>query len=95
MMDEATLALAGVPPLRTSLEDVATPYVPFTGMTDALDCTTDGPDGLTDLVLHFDIQAIVEALGDVSNGEVPILELTGNLLPPAGINAIVGEVVVV
>jgi len=94
-VDEATIALAGVPALRSALEGVAAPFVPFIGKVDAFDCTTEGPDGFTDLVLQFDTQAVVAALGEVNDGDVLVLELTGNLQPPVGVNAIVGEDVVV
>ena len=35
-----------------------TPALPFTGKNDARDCTAEGPDGLADLVLHFDIREV-------------------------------------
>ena len=43
-------------------------------------CTTDAGDGITDLTLKFDKQAIVEALGDIYRGDVVPLTLTGVLL---------------
>jgi len=42
-------------------------------------CTTDGPDGFLDLTLKFKTQEIVEAIGEVNNGDVLTLELTGVL----------------
>jgi hypothetical protein len=73
-----SVRLAGVEPLRNSLEDVATP------VSDVNDCncTEDGPDGLLDLTLKFETQEIVEAIGDVNNGDVVTLELTGVLYDP-------------
>ena len=37
------------------------------------------PDGLLDLTLKFETQAIAEALGEVNDGDVLTLELTGVL----------------
>jgi hypothetical protein len=42
-------------------------------------CTTAGPDGYTDLTLKFKTQEIVEVLGNVNDGEVLSLTLTGSL----------------
>jgi hypothetical protein len=94
-IDVATVKLEGVSPLRSALEDVATPFVPFIGKTQATDCTTAGADGHMDLTLKFDNQAIVAALGTVTDGEVRVLKLTGNLKPDFGGTPIVGEDVVV
>lgn len=91
-MDVATVRLEGVPPLRSALEDVATPFVPFTGKKKDSDCTAEGPDGVLDLTLKFDTQAVVAALGPVTDGEVRVLKLTGTLLDGT---SIVGEDVVV
>jgi hypothetical protein len=93
-VDVATIELVGIPPLRSSLEDVATPFEPFIGKVDAFDCTEAGPDGFTDLVLHFDAQAVIAAIGAVDDGDLVVLELTGRLQPPVGTNPIIGEDVV-
>lgn len=90
-VDPATILLEGVAPLRWSYEDVATPYEPFLGKQGRLDCTTAGPDGFTDLVLHFDTEAVVAALGPVTDGQVVVLQLTADLLDG---RAIMGEDVV-
>lgn len=37
-------------------------------------------DGFEDLTLKFDTPAIVAALGSVTDGELRVLKLTGNLL---------------
>jgi hypothetical protein len=74
-IDSETISLEGVPPLRSSIEDVATPIVDGVDC----DCTTDGPDGFTDLTLKFDTQEIVAALGDIEGGQERILYLTGQL----------------
>ena len=94
-IDVLTVALEGVAPLRSSLEDVATPFVPITGREDALDCTEASADGFVDLTLKFDRQDVVAALGSVNDGDVLVLQLTGNLLPAFGGTAFTGEDVVV
>ncbi len=77
-IDPTSIRLAGVEPLRSGYEDVATP------VSDSNDCncTTGGPDGLLDLTLKFATQRIVEAIGDVNDGDVLTLELTGVLFDP-------------
>ena len=74
-IDPATVRLQGVAPLRWALKDVATPYV---ANTDG--CWDLGPDGYLDLTLKFKTHDIVTALGEVNDGEVHILTLTGTLL---------------
>jgi concanavalin A-like lectin/glucanase superfamily protein len=92
-VDPSSVKLQGVSPLRSALEDVATP---FTGaLVNATSCTTAGPEGFTDLVLLFDDQAVSAALGPVTNGQVLILTLTGNLLPQFGGGAISGQDIVI
>ncbi|MHC4658773.1 MAG: PKD domain-containing protein [Planctomycetota bacterium] len=70
-----SIRLAGVEPLRSGYDDVAGP------VSDCNDCncTTDGPDGFLDLTLKFKTQRIVEAIGDVNDGDILELELTGVL----------------
>jgi hypothetical protein len=74
-IDVASIRLAGVGPIRSGFEDVGTPLV------DANDCecSTEGPDGLPDLILKFETQEIVEAIGEVDHGDELVLELTGVL----------------
>jgi len=74
MVDPASITLAGVSPLRWSLEDVATP---FEGELCA--CHELGPDGWSDLTLKFDVQEVIAALGDPQDGDLLELALTGNL----------------
>jgi hypothetical protein len=74
MVDVATLSLVGIGPIRSGYEDVATPLI------DSCDCTTDGPDGLLDLTLKFNAQEIIAALGDLYDGDVLELQLTGETL---------------
>jgi hypothetical protein len=71
-VDPATVELEGVAPLRWAWEDVAGPG-----------CS--GPDGYLDLTFKFKTQEIVAALGAVNDGDVLVLELTGNLFGGAPI----------
>jgi hypothetical protein len=99
-VDPASIRLGGVAPLRWALEDVSTPFLPFTGKSKSSDCNSLGKDGHVDLTLKFDVQQIVAAarneLGrELKDGEVLVLSLTGNLLAAHGGGAIVGEDTVV
>jgi len=81
LINPETILLEGVSPIRWSLEDVAAPYFPYTGKTDSMDCVAAGPDGYLDLVLQFDTQEIITKLGEIVDGDVIVLTLTGNLTP--------------
>lgn len=94
-VDTASIKLEGVATIRWALEDVATPFEPFTGKKNANDCTTEGPDGFLDLTLKFDTQQVVQAIGEVEDGEVVILTLAGNLKGEFGGTPIQGEDVIV
>jgi len=74
-IDPASISLAGVGPIRSNYEDVATPV----SDGNECDCTTEGPDGYTDLTLKFKTQGIAEAIGEVNHGDVLPLTLTGLL----------------
>ncbi len=74
-IDVASILLAGVDPNRSGYEDVATALVD----ANECECTVEGPDGFLDLTLKFDRQAIIEAIGEVVDGEELILEFTGEL----------------
>jgi hypothetical protein len=91
-IDVESVRLEGLPPLRWSIEDVATPYYPFSGREDAYDCSEEGPDGIVDLTLKFEAQAVVAALGELSEGDVLVLRLSGSLNDGS---AFVGEDVVI
>jgi hypothetical protein len=79
-IDVGTIELAGVKPLRWSYEDVATPPAdPCFEPASAFDCLKDRKDGNLDLTLKFETQEIVAALGDVEDGDILKLELTGQL----------------
>jgi probable HAF family extracellular repeat protein len=77
-IDPASVRLAGVEPLRSGYEDVAGPVTD----TNDCNCTEAGPDGYLDLTLKFKTQEIVEAIGEVNDGDVLTLELTGVLFDP-------------
>lgn len=92
-VDQSSMRLQGVPALRSAFADVATP---FTGeLANANSCTTAGPDGFLDLVLHFDDEAVSTALGAIADGQVLRFTLTGNLLPQFGGTAIKGQDIVI
>jgi len=74
-IDPRRVQLEGVPPLRWSVEDVATP---FDG--DRCHCHECGADGFDDLTLKFDNQNLLAALGDVHDGDEIVLTLRGSLL---------------
>jgi probable HAF family extracellular repeat protein len=94
-IDLASVRLAGVAPIRSGFEDVATPFEPYTGKENADDCNEFGPDGYTDLTMKFDKQEIVAAMGEVEDGQVLVLQLTGNLKEEFDGTPIEGEDVVV
>jgi hypothetical protein len=94
-VDPASIVLEEVAPLRWALEDVATPFEPFIGKVDPFDCTTDGPDGFMDLTLKFNSKELVAAIGEVADGDVLVLSLTGNLMEEFGGTPIIGEDVIV
>ncbi len=100
-VDPASVRLEGVSPLRWSVEDSAIPYEPYLGKQDAYDCIEYYPDeygafdGVPDLTLKFNTQEVVTALGEVSDGDVLVLELAGNLLDEFGGGAFLGEDVII
>lgn len=73
-VDISSLTLEGVDPLRYALGDVSGP--PSMPMNEC-DCSGAMPDGSDDLVLKFDTQAIVMALGPLTGGDFIELTLTG------------------
>lgn len=78
-IDVDSIRLEGVVPVRSAIEDIGTPFEPFIGKEDASDCNDYGPDGFDDLNLKFGTRELVDALGDVEDGEQRILTLTGAL----------------
>ena len=91
-IDISTIELEGVSPIRSEIEDVATPFEPFIGKEDPFDCTTDGADGFDDLTLKFRKNQVVAALGPINDGDVLVLTLTAKLLDGT---VIIGEDVIV
>ncbi|NIO09268.1 MAG: hypothetical protein GTO40_15155, partial [Deltaproteobacteria bacterium] len=70
-IDPASILLQdSVMPLRTAAEDDAS----------AIDCNDQNGDGLLDLLLKFDSQETIAALGQINDGDVIILSLGGSLL---------------
>jgi hypothetical protein len=100
-VDPASIRLEGVSPLRWSLEDAGLPYEPYTGKEMAYDCIEYSPDdygtfdGTDDLSFKFDAQEVVAALGEVHDGDVLVMQLTGTLREEFGGTAFAGEDVVV
>jgi probable HAF family extracellular repeat protein len=84
-VDPASIKLAGVSAIRSGLEDVASP------VTDGneCDCSNEGPDGYVDLNLRFRTEEIVEELvdaeGDLIEGQLLSLTITGRLLDDTAI----------
>ena len=80
LIDPATVRLNEVvAPLRSSFEDVATPFVPLVGDEDAQACHELSPDGIMDLGLKFDTQEFVASLGTVNDREPISVQLTATL----------------
>lgn len=96
MIDPATLRLAGVAPLRWSLEDVASPPdMAQNGASCAENCTAAGKDGYRDLTFKMDALSVNGTLGLVADGECVVLGVTGNLRPEFGGTAIYGRDVII
>jgi hypothetical protein len=81
-VDPATVRLAGVPPVRWAYADVATPA--GVELESCGSCTTAGPDGYPDLVLHVDRQALAAMLGDAADGACLLVDVRGNLTQAQG-----------
>ncbi len=73
-IDVASLEILGVRPEKSSFEDAVTAVC-----SDGCGCVTEGPDGYLDLVLKFDRQALIKAMGFVNDGDIVVLTLTGFL----------------
>ncbi len=74
-IDAASIRLAGVAPIRSSYENVATPV----SDSNECECSIEGPDGFLDLTLKFETRRIVGVIGEVNDGDELMLELTGVL----------------
>jgi len=62
---------------KKSVSDVGTPYQGE--LVDCLSCWQEGPDGFPDLLLKFDMKAIVAGMGEVEDGACVLLTITGSL----------------
>jgi hypothetical protein len=84
-IEAASIRLAGVPAIRNSYEDVASPV----SDGNECECTVDGPDGYVDLALKFRTQEVVEELigrpGELEKDQTLVLTLTGELFDNTGI----------
>ena len=94
-IDPATLRLSDVSPLRWSLGDESTPFVPFLGKENCQHCNEMGPDGYLDLTLKFKTQEVVAALGEVNDRDCIVLTVMGSLKEEFGGAPIIGEDVVI
>ena len=94
MLDPAASLLEGVTPIRWTIEDVATPYEPFLGKVELLDCTEAGPDGFLDLVLFYNRQEVAAAIDYAIDGDVLVLWLDTKLMDDYGGTVLVGQDVV-
>lgn len=80
-IDVSTITLEGVAPVGHAYSDVATPYVPIMDKPlESSACHTLGSDGYGDLTLRFNTQEVINALGNVSPGEVLKVKVKGKLL---------------
>ena len=88
-IDVSTIKLNGISPTAWTVKDVATP---FKGDSkDCNSCTTGGPDGIKDLALTFDNQALVPTLKTTTNNQCITITITGKLLPAFGSTSFTGE----
>jgi len=92
-LDVASIRLEGVAPLRAAIEDVSAPSTEKSTLADRCgSCDETGPDGLLDLALKFDSQAVVHALGSLEDGGCRALVLSGQLVdgtPIIGVDVVV------
>ena len=87
-IDLASVRLEEVAPIRSSVNDVATPVV----NPQSCECNSEGEDGFDDLILKFKASDVIEAVGDVSVGDIIELTLSGVLndgTPIEGVDCIV------
>ena len=75
-----SIMLREVYPVRSEKRDVATPYRLYGWWTGdkkvkADYCTDQGPDGKLDLVLYFNKEDILKAVGSTRNGDLLILKI--------------------
>ena len=75
-IDPTSLTLEGVVPTRWDYEDVT---APADKSEDSCACTEDGPDGYEDLTLEFVKSDIISVFGNLYDGQIIELTITGNL----------------
>lgn len=74
-LDPMSFSFEGVAPKRYAFSDVVAPFVQET----ACDCGNTMADGITDLVLSYDREAVLTALGDGSDSEQREVMIGGQL----------------
>ena len=74
-IDVASIRLAGVAPIRSKFKDIST----HIDCENEFGCSEAGPDGYRDLRLKFNVQEILDTIGNVNDGDEWILQLTGVL----------------
>ena len=77
-IDPNSLEILGIGPIRYSYEDVAAP-ADANALPEECVCSTEGPDGYTDMTLKFDTSEMIEAIVEVEDGDYVVLTLTGSL----------------
>ena len=75
-VDLASVQFEGLSPLSHQLADVSRP--PSLETQSDCACPETGSDGLVDLVLKFDQRELLDALGELHDGEVRALTFAGN-----------------
>ena len=76
LIDPVTIVLEGIPAMRWSYTDVATPVDPEAG---ECYCNDLGDDGFTDLAVKFDRTMLIETLGEVYDGDEIEFTISGYL----------------
>lgn len=78
-IDAASVALAGVSALRSSIEDVSSPQSAAERGVKALGDAGPGPDGYEDLVLKFSTHAVIASIDsiDIADGDRVVLTISG------------------
>jgi hypothetical protein len=95
-IDPTSIRLNGVAPLRSGLEDVGAPFMPYVGKEDCdMDCVESMADGWTDLTLKFDTPELAATVDGAEHGMCTVMTLTGNFAEEHGGREITGEDVVV
>ncbi len=75
-IDPNSVRLRGAAPWEFHYEDVA---APLAEQGEPCECTTAGPDGYMDLVLHFPVQRVIAGPTSDPPGELLVLPLVGSL----------------